>query len=296
MSATIIDGKAFAAGLRARIATGVTAFAAAAGRAPGLAVVLVGEDPASNVYVRSKGKATREAGMVSVEHRLPADVGAEALLALVADLNADPTIDGILVQLPLPKHIDEQAVIAAIDPDKDVDGFHPINAGRLATGSAGFVPCTPLGCVMLLKSVVPNLSGMEAVVVGRSNIVGKPMAQLLLRESCTVTVVHSRTRDVRAHVGAADIVVAAVGIPEMIKGDWLKPGATVIDVGINRTEAGLVGDVDFASAVTLAGAITPVPGGVGPMTIACLLRNTLVSAGRRAGVAIDEAALDRAGA
>ncbi len=296
MSATIIDGKAFAAGLRARIATGVTAFAAAAGRAPGLAVVLVGEDPASNVYVRSKGKATREAGMVSVEHRLPADVGAEQLLALVADLNADPTIDGILVQLPLPRHIDEQAVIAAIDPDKDVDGFHPINAGRLATGSAGFVPCTPLGCVMLLKSVVPNLSGMEAVVVGRSNIVGKPMAQLLLRESCTVTVVHSRTRDVRAHVGAADIVVAAVGIPEMIKGDWLKPGATVIDVGINRTEAGLVGDVDFASAVTVAGAITPVPGGVGPMTIACLLRNTLVSAGRREGVAIDEAALDRAGA
>ncbi len=296
MSATIIDGKAFAAGLRARIATGVTAFAAAAGRAPGLAVVLVGEDPASTVYVRSKGRATREAGMVSVEHRLPADVGAEALLALVADLNADPTIDGILVQLPLPKHIDEQAVIAAIDPDKDVDGFHPINAGRLATGSAGFVPCTPLGCVMLLKSVVPNLSGMEAVVVGRSNIVGKPMAQLLLRESCTVTVVHSRTRDVRAHVGAADIVVAAVGIPEMIKGDWLKPGATVIDVGINRTEAGLVGDVDFASAVTVAGAITPVPGGVGPMTIACLLRNTLVSAGRREGVAIDEAALDRAGA
>jgi methylenetetrahydrofolate dehydrogenase (NADP+)/methenyltetrahydrofolate cyclohydrolase len=296
MSATIIDGKAFAAGLRARIATGVTAFAAAAGRAPGLAVVLVGEDPASNVYVRSKGRATREAGMVSVEHRLPADVGAEALLALVADLNADPTIDGILVQLPLPRHIDEQAVIAAIDPDKDVDGFHPINAGRLATGSAGFVPCTPLGCVMLLKSVVPDLSGMEAVVVGRSNIVGKPMAQLLLRESCTVTVVHSRTRDVRAHVGAADIVVAAVGIPEMIKGDWLKPGATVIDVGINRTEAGLVGDVDFASAVTVAGAITPVPGGVGPMTIACLLRNTLVSAGRREGVAIDEAALDRAGA
>ena len=291
MSATIIDGKAFAAGLRARIATGVTAFAAAAGRAPGLAVVLVGEDPASNVYVRSKGKATREAGMVSVEHRLPADVGAEALLALVADLNADPTIDGILVQLPLPKHIDEQAVIAAIDPDKDVDGFHPINAGRLATGSAGFVPCTPLGCVMLLKSVVPNLSGMEAVVVGRSNIVGKPMAQLLLRESCTVTVVHSRTRDVRAHVGAADIVVAAVGIPEMIKGDWLKPGATVIDVGINRTEAGLVGDVDFASAVGVAGAITPVPGGVGPMTIAVLLRNTLVSAGRREGVAIDQTAL-----
>jgi len=291
MSATIIDGKAFAAGLRARIADGVTAFRAEAGRAPGLAVVLVGEDPASSVYVRSKGKATREAGMESIEHRLPADVPAEQLLALVATLNADPAIDGILVQLPLPKHIDEQAVIAAIDPDKDVDGFHPINAGRLATGLPGFVPCTPFGCVLLLKSVLPSLSGLEAVVVGRSNIVGKPMAQLLLRESCTVTVVHSRTKDVPAHIRRADIVVAAVGIPQMIKGDWLKPGATVIDVGINRTETGLVGDVDFASAVAVAGAITPVPGGVGPMTIACLLRNTLVSAGRRAGVAIDEAAL-----
>ena len=291
MSATIIDGKAFAAGLRARIADGVTAFRAQAGRAPGLAVVLVGEDPASNVYVRSKGKATREAGMESIEHRLPADVPAEELLALVATLNADPTIDGILVQLPLPKHIDEQAVISAIDPDKDVDGFHPINAGRLATGLPGFVPCTPFGCVMLLKSVLPSLSGLEAVVVGRSNIVGKPMAQLLLRESCTVTVVHSRTKDVPAHIGRADIVVAAVGIPQMIKGDWLKPGATVIDVGINRTDAGLVGDVDFASAVEVAGAITPVPGGVGPMTIACLLRNTLVSAGRREGVAIEESSL-----
>ncbi|MGC5798737.1 bifunctional methylenetetrahydrofolate dehydrogenase/methenyltetrahydrofolate cyclohydrolase FolD [Sphingomonas sp. NFX23] len=291
MSATIIDGKAFAAGLRARIADGVTAFRAQAGRAPGLAVVLVGEDPASNVYVRSKGRATREAGMESIEHRLPADVPAEDLLALVATLNADPTIDGILVQLPLPKHIDEQAVIAAIDPDKDVDGFHPINAGRLATGLPGFVPCTPFGCVMLLKSVLPSLSGLEAVVVGRSNIVGKPMAQLLLRESCTVTVVHSRTKDVPAHIRRADIVVAAVGIPQMIKGDWLKPGATVIDVGINRTDAGLVGDVDFASAVEVAGAITPVPGGVGPMTIACLLRNTLVSAGRREGIVIDEAAL-----
>ena len=291
MSATIIDGKAFAAGLRARIADGVTAFRAEAGRAPGLAVVLVGEDPASSVYVRSKGKATREAGMESIEHRLPADVPAEQLLALVATLNADPAIDGILVQLPLPKHIDEQAVIAAIDPDKDVDGFHPINAGRLATGLPGFVPCTPFGCVLLLKSVLPSLSGLEAVVVGRSNIVGKPMAQLLLRESCTVTVVHSRTKDVPAHIRRADIVVAAVGIPEMIKGDWLKPGATVIDVGINRTDAGLVGDVDFASAVEVAGAITPVPGGVGPMTIACLLRNTLVSAGRREGVAIEEASL-----
>jgi methylenetetrahydrofolate dehydrogenase (NADP+)/methenyltetrahydrofolate cyclohydrolase len=253
--------------------------------------VLVGEDPASNVYVRSKGKATREAGMESVEHRLPADVPAENLLALVATLNADPTIDGILVQLPLPKHIDEQAVISAIDPDKDVDGFHPINAGRLATGLPGFVPCTPFGCVLLLKSVLPSLSGLEAVVVGRSNIVGKPMAQLLLRESCTVTVVHSRTKDVPAHIRRADIVVAAVGIPQMIKGDWLKPGATIIDVGINRTDAGLVGDVDFASAIEVAGAITPVPGGVGPMTIACLLRNTLVSAGRRENVAIDEAAL-----
>ncbi len=291
MSATIIDGKAFAAGLRARIADGVTAFRAQAGRAPGLAVVLVGEDPASNVYVRSKGKATREAGMESIEHRLPADVPAEDLLALVATLNADPTIDGILVQLPLPKHIDEQTVISAIDPDKDVDGFHPINAGRLATGLPGFVPCTPYGCVMLLKSVLPSLSGLEAVVVGRSNIVGKPMAQLLLRESCTVTVVHSRTQDVPAHIRRADIVVAAVGIPLMIKGDWLKPGATVIDVGINRTDAGLVGDVDFASAVEVAGAITPVPGGVGPMTIACLLRNTLVSAGRREDVAIEESSL-----
>ncbi|MET4593847.1 MULTISPECIES: bifunctional methylenetetrahydrofolate dehydrogenase/methenyltetrahydrofolate cyclohydrolase FolD [unclassified Sphingomonas] len=291
MSATIIDGKAFAAGLRARIADGVTAFRAEAGRAPGLAVVLVGEDPASSVYVRSKGKATREAGMESIEHRLPADVPAEQLLALVAALNADRAIDGILVQLPLPRHIDEQAVIAAIDPDKDVDGFHPINAGRLATGLPGFVPCTPFGCVLLLKSVLPSLSGLEAVVVGRSNIVGKPMAQLLLRESCTVSVVHSRTKDVPAHVRRADIVVAAVGIPQMIKGDWLKPGATVIDVGINRTETGLVGDVDFASAVAVAGAITPVPGGVGPMTIACLLRNTLVSAGRREGIAIDEAAL-----
>ncbi len=291
MSATIIDGKAFAAGLRARIADGVTAFRAKAGRAPGLAVVLVGEDPASNVYVRSKGKATREAGMESIEYRLPADVPAEDLLALVATLNADPTIDGILVQLPLPKHIDEQAVISAINPDKDVDGFHPINAGRLATGLPGFVPCTPFGCVMLLKTVLPTLSGLEAVVVGRSNIVGKPMAQLLLRESCTVTVVHSRTQDVPAHIRRADIVVAAVGIPQMIKGDWLKRGATVIDVGINRTDAGLVGDVDFVSAVEVAGAITPVPGGVGPMTIACLLRNTLVSAGRREGVAIEESSL-----
>ncbi len=295
MSATIIDGKAFAAKLRARIATGVADFREQAGRAPGLAVVLVGEDPASSVYVRSKGKATREAGMESIEHRLPTDVAPETLLALVADLNADPAIDGILVQLPLPKHIDTQAVIAAIDPDKDVDGFHPINAGRLATGLPGFVPCTPLGCLMLLKSIHPHLSGLEAVVIGRSNIVGKPMAQLLLAESCTVTIVHSRTRDAFAHVRAADIVVAAVGIPGMVTGDWIKPGATVIDVGINRTEAGLVGDVDFAGASQVAGAITPVPGGVGPMTIAVLLRNTLVSAARRENVAIDIAAIDTPG-
>jgi len=284
MTATIIDGKAHAASLRAAIAGHVPAFRAATGRAPGLAVVLVGEDPASSVYVRSKGRATREAGMESVEHRLSVDTDTTTLLALVADLNADPAIDGILVQLPLPPQVDAQAVLLAIDPDKDVDGFHPVNAGRLATGMPGFVPCTPLGCVMLLKSVHGSLSGLDAVVIGRSNIVGKPMAQLLIAESCTVTVAHSRTRDLPARVRAADIVVAAVGIPALVKGDWIKPGATVIDVGINRTETGLVGDVDFAEAVTVAGAITPVPGGVGPMTIACLLRNTYVSACRREGV------------
>ncbi len=284
MTATIIDGKAHAASLRAAIAGHVPAFRAATGRAPGLAVVLVGEDPASSVYVRSKGRATREAGMESVEHRLSVDTDTATLLALVADLNADPAIDGILVQLPLPPQVDAQAVLLAIDPDKDVDGFHPVNAGRLATGMPGFVPCTPLGCVMLLKSVHGSLSGLDAVVIGRSNIVGKPMAQLLIAESCTVTVAHSRTRDLPARVRAADIVVAAVGIPALVKGDWIKPGATVIDVGINRTETGLVGDVDFAEAVAVAGAITPVPGGVGPMTIACLLRNTYVSACRREGV------------
>lgn len=224
--------------------------------------------------------------MESFEHRLPADTDADALLALVRRLNADPTVDGILVQLPLPKHIDAEAVLLAIDPDKDVDGFHPVNAGRLAIGAEGFVPCTPLGCLMLLRDIHPSLSGMEAVVVGRSNIVGKPMAQLLLQQSCTVTVVHSRTRDVAAHCRAADIVVAAVGIPHFIKGDWIKPGATVIDVGINRTETGLVGDVDFAAAKDVAGAITPVPGGVGPMTIACLIRNTYISACRREGVSV----------
>ncbi|MGU3317284.1 bifunctional methylenetetrahydrofolate dehydrogenase/methenyltetrahydrofolate cyclohydrolase FolD [Sphingomonas sp. M6A6_1c] len=281
MTATIIDGKAHALALRTRVAAHVATFREATGRAPGLAVVLVGEDPASAVYVRNKGKATRDAGMASFEHRLPVDTDAETLLALVAQLNADPAVDGILVQLPLPAHIDAQAVLLAIDPDKDVDGFHPVNAGRLAIGAEGFVPCTPLGCLMLLKDIHPKLSGMEAVVVGRSNIVGKPMAQLLLQQSCTVTIVHSRTRDVAAHLRMADIVVAAVGIPRFIQGDWIKPGASVIDVGINRTDDGLVGDVDFAAASAVAGAITPVPGGVGPMTIACLIRNTYVSACRR---------------
>lgn len=288
MTARIIDGKAFAAGLRARVGEEAARVVAAGGRRPGLAVVLVGEDPASSVYVRSKGKATLAAGMESFEHRLPVDTTQADLVALVDRLNADPAVDGILVQLPLPAHIDERAVITRIDPDKDVDGFHPVNAGRLATGLPGFVPCTPLGCLMLLKDVHPHLAGLEAVVIGRSNIVGKPMGQLLLRESCTVTMTHSRTRDVFAHVRAADIVVAAVGIPGFVQKEWIKPGATVIDVGINRTDAGLVGDVD-AAAAEIAGAITPVPGGVGPMTIAVLMRNTLVSAARRLGVEIDEA-------
>ena len=291
MSATIIDGKAQAAALRTRIAAGVADLVAATGRRPGLAVVLVGDDPASAVYVRSKGKATEAAGMLGVEHRLPADTTQADLLALVASLNADPAIDGILVQLPLPASIDETAVIQAIDPDKDVDGFHPVNAGRLATGLPGFVPCTPLGCLMLLKSTLGDLSGLDAVVIGRSNIVGKPMAALLTAASCTVTVAHSRSRDLPGIVRRADIVVAAVGRAQMVRGDWLKPGATVIDVGINRTEAGLVGDVDFAEALGVAGAITPVPGGVGPMTIAVLLRNTLVSAARRDGFPIEEGAL-----
>ena len=291
MSATIIDGKAHAAALRTRIAAGVAGLVATTGRRPGLAVVLVGDDPASAVYVRSKGKATEAAGMLGIEHRLPADTTQGHLLALVASLNADPAIDGILVQLPLPVQIDEAGVIQAIDPDKDVDGFHPVNAGRLATGLPGFVPCTPLGCLMLLKATLGDLTGMDAVVIGRSNIVGKPMAALLTAASCTVTVAHSRSRDLPAIVGRADIVVAAVGRATMVEGDWLKPGATVIDVGINRTEAGLVGDVDFDAALGVARAITPVPGGVGPMTIAVLLRNTLVSAARRDGHVLDEAAL-----
>ena len=290
MSAERIDGRAFAARLRERIAEAVPAFAAAAGRAPGLAVVLVGEDPASQVYVRSKGRATTEAGMASFEHRLPDSVSQEELLALVERLNGDEAVDGILVQLPLPAGIDDKAVVEAIDPAKDVDGFHPINAGRLAVGEEGLVPCTPLGCLMLLKDRLGDLSGLDALVLGRSNIVGKPMAQLLLAQNCTVTIAHSRTRDLPALVGRADIVVAAVGRAEMVRGDWLKPGATVIDVGINRVESGedgkgrLVGDVDFAGASEVAGAITPVPGGVGPMTIAVLLRNTLVAAHARAGL------------
>jgi len=291
MTASIIDGKAFAQGLRERVAQQVASFRAAAGRAPGLAVVLVGEDPASAVYVRNKHKATIGAGMESFEHKLPADTSQADLIALVDRLNADPAVDGILVQLPLPGHIDERAVTTRIDPDKDVDGFHPVNAGRLATGLYGFVPCTPLGCLMLLKDQLGDLAGLDAVVIGRSNIVGKPMAQLLIKESCTVTVAHSKTRDLSSVVKRADIVVAAVGRPEMVKGEWIKPGATVIDVGINRTEQGLVGDVDFAGALSVAGAVTPVPGGVGPMTIAVLLRNTLVSAHRRAGVAYDKDAL-----
>ncbi len=291
MSADIIDGKAFALALRERIAIAVQGFRASAGRAPGLAVVLVGDDPASAVYVRNKGKATTAAGMESVEHRLPAEASEAELLALIDRLNRDATVDGILVQLPLPPQIDADRVIVAIDPDKDVDGFHPVNAGRLAIGLHGFVPCTPQGCLMLLQDRLGELSGLDAVVVGRSNIVGKPVAQLLIAASATVTVAHSRTRDLASIVHRADIVVAAVGRPEMIRGEWIKPGATVIDVGINRTDTGLVGDVDFNGAASVAAAITPVPGGVGPMTIACLLRNTLISAGRRAGIAIDPAAL-----
>ena len=286
MTARLIDGKAAAAELRAGIAVEVAKFRVEKGRAPGLAVVLVGEDPASAVYVRNKGKATIEAGMESFEHKLPADTSEAELLALVERLNADPAVDGILVQLPLPAHIDADRVLTGIDPDKDVDGFHPVNAGRLAIGLDGFVPCTPLGCLKLLRAELGDLSSKEAVVIGRSNIVGKPMAILLLAEHCTVTIAHSRTRDLPDVVRRADIVVAAVGRPEMVQGDWLKPGATVIDVGINRVPAAdgkskLAGDVDFASAIQVAGAITPVPGGVGPMTIACLIRNTMVSAARR---------------
>jgi methylenetetrahydrofolate dehydrogenase (NADP+) / methenyltetrahydrofolate cyclohydrolase len=285
MAARLIDGRAAAQELRFRIAQQVERFRAATGRAPGLATVLVGEDPASAVYVRSKGKATREAGMESASQQLAADVGEAELLALVDRLNRDPAIDGILVQLPLPAQIDSARVIAAIDPAKDVDGFHAINAGKLATGARdALVPCTPLGCLHLLKADLGQLSGLDAVVIGRSNIVGKPMALLLLGESCTVTIAHSRTRDLASVVRRADVVVAAVGRAEMVKGEWIKPGAAVIDVGINRVDGKLVGDVAFEDASRVAGAITPVPGGVGPMTIAMLLRNTLVAACRREGI------------
>ena len=275
MAAALIDGKAFAERVRARIAEDVAEFVAEAGRAPGLAVVLVGEDPASQIYVRAKGKAVLAAGMASFEHRLDAATPEGELLDLVARLNRDEAVDGILVQLPLPPQIDSAKVVAAIDPAKDVDGFTPLNAGRLAIGEDGLVPCTPLGCLMLLKDRLGDLSGLEAVVVGRSNIVGKPMAQLLLRDNCTVTVAHSRTRDLAAIVRRADILVAAAGHAGLIRGDWLKPGATVIDVGMNREDGKLLGDVDFAGASEVAGAITPVPGGVGRMTIALLLQNTL---------------------
>jgi methylenetetrahydrofolate dehydrogenase (NADP+) / methenyltetrahydrofolate cyclohydrolase len=285
MAARIIDGKGFAARLRGDVAAGVAVVQQRHALTPGLAVVLVGDDPASHVYVRNKGRQCREAGMVSFEHRLPGDIGQHDLLALVARLNQDAAVHGILVQLPLPAHIHTETVIAAIDPAKDVDGFHPINTGRLWSGLEGFVPCTPWGCLLLLRAYAETLAGQQAVVIGRSNIVGKPMAALLLRESCTVTLAHSRTRDLVAECRRADIVVAAVGQPELVRGDWIKPGAVVIDVGINRrADSSLVGDVEFAGASAVAGAITPVPGGVGPMTIACLLQNTLTAACMQAGV------------
>ncbi len=287
--ATVIDGKAFASKLRGRIADAVQQLGNERDIKPGLAVVLVGEDPASQVYVRNKAKQTIEVGMDSIEHKLPADTSEEDLLALVGRLNDDPAINGILVQLPLPKQIDESKVINAINMEKDVDGFHIRNVGRLLIGEDSLVPCTPAGCVMLLKDHLGDLSGKNAVIVGRSNIVGKPVSILLLRENCTVTIAHSRTRDLPAVCRQADIVIAAVGVPELVKGDWIKPGATVIDVGINRVtaddgKARLTGDVDYQSAMQVADAVTPVPGGVGPMTIACLLRNTVIAACRQNGV------------
>ncbi len=282
-NAQIIDGKALAVEVRAQVAQRVAALLKSNGVTPGLAVVLVGEDPASSVYVRNKGKQTVAVGMASFEHKLSADTSQSNVLKLVKKLNADPTVHGILVQLPLPAQIDDDAVIQAIDPAKDVDGFHAINAGRLMIGQPALVPCTPVGCVLLAKKALGDLSGAHAVVVGRSTIVGKPVGQLLLQENCTVTTCHSRTRDLPSVTASGDILIAAVGRPEMVKGDWIKPGACVIDVGINRTKgengkSKLVGDVDFAEAVKVAGSITPVPGGVGPMTIACLLRNTLGAA------------------
>ncbi|WP_433952118.1 bifunctional methylenetetrahydrofolate dehydrogenase/methenyltetrahydrofolate cyclohydrolase [Brevundimonas diminuta] len=297
--ASLIDGKAFSQTLVERVAAAAARLESAHRVKPGLAVVIVGEDPASQLYVRNKGETTLKAGMRSDTHRLPAETTQNELLALIASLNADAGIHGILVQLPLPKHINSAAVLDAISPDKDVDGFHVVNAGRLAVGLPGMIPCTPLGSLMLLKDQLGDLSGLNAVIVGRSNIVGKPMAQLLLGESCTVTIAHSRTRDLPALCRTADILVAAVGRPEMIKGDWIKPGATVIDVGINRVpsrdpvkaaegKTRVVGDVDFNEAVEVAGRITPVPGGVGPMTIACLLANTYTAACRAAGVAPED--------
>jgi len=292
MAATIIDGKAFAATVREKVAGHVDRLKTDHGVTPGLAVVLVGEDPASQVYVRSKGKMTREVGMKSVEHKLPATVDQGELLKLIDALNNDPEIHGILVQLPLPDHLDETRVVNAVSPAKDVDGFHISNVGLLGTGQKSMVPCTPLGCLMMLRDHHGDLTGMNAVVIGRSSIVGKPMAQLLLGDNCTVTIAHSRTRDLPEVVRRADIVVAAVGRPEMVPGDWIKEGATVIDVGINRIETGektkLVGDVDFDSASERAGAITPVPGGVGPMTIACLLANTVTACCRANGLAEPE--------
>jgi methylenetetrahydrofolate dehydrogenase (NADP+)/methenyltetrahydrofolate cyclohydrolase len=289
MTAKRIDGKAAAATLREQVARAVSGFAERTGRAPGLATVLVGEDPASAVYIRSKNKATAEAGMVSFHHQLPDTISEAELLDLVGALNADGQVDGILVQLPLPGQIDDKKVIAAIDPAKDVDGFHAMNAGKLATGLDALVPCTPLGCLHLLRSELGSLAGLDAVVIGRSNIVGKPMAMLLLGENATVTIAHSKTRDLADVIRRADIVVAAVGRAEMVRGDWIKPGATVMDVGINRVpsddgKSRLVGDVAYDEAAEVAGAITPVPGGVGPMTIAMLMRNTLVAAHRRAGI------------
>ncbi|ARU00007.1 bifunctional methylenetetrahydrofolate dehydrogenase/methenyltetrahydrofolate cyclohydrolase FolD [Yoonia vestfoldensis] len=290
MKAHVLDGKAFAAKLRVTIAGHVAALHQAQGIVPGLAVVLVGEDPASQVYVRSKGKMTREVGMQSFEHRLPDTTSEADLLALIAQLNADPAVHGILVQLPLPGHLNSDLVINSIDPAKDVDGFHISNVGLLGTGQKAMVPCTPLGCLMLLRDHHGSLAGKHAVVIGRSNIVGKPMAQLLLGDSCTVTIAHSRTADLAAMVRQADIVVAAVGRAQMVPGDWIKPGATVVDVGINRiaTDDGgtrLVGDVDYDSCAAVAGAIAPVPGGVGPMTIACLLANTVTACCRANGLA-----------
>ncbi|MBC7906751.1 MAG: bifunctional methylenetetrahydrofolate dehydrogenase/methenyltetrahydrofolate cyclohydrolase FolD [Rhodospirillaceae bacterium] len=292
--AKLIDGNEFSAGLREQITARVQEIRDHHHVIPGLAVVLVGEDPASQVYVRNKHKRTIECGMNSFEHRLPVDTSEHQLLNLIEGLNDDPAVHGILVQLPVPKHIDAEKVIEAIRPDKDVDGFHPMNVGKLASGGLGLIPCTPLGSMMLLRDHLGSLSGLKAVVIGRSNIVGKPMAHLLIRESCTVTIAHSRTRDLPAEVRAADIVIAAVGQPEMVRGDWIKPGATVIDVGINRIalpdgKSKLVGDVNFAEAVQVAGAITPVPGGVGPMTIACLLRNTLTACARLHRLDIPEA-------